>query len=628
MIKENFDMANEKELLNDFQEIDEVEFDFDELEAKLQGQLEEELADLEFLREEREKIGNPEALGEIVQKTIFLQLDNYMAGYVGQEFIDDNHGMTLDLRKSAHIQTPENFEKGKLATHNFQSVETNDGSKYTMNKVIEKKYDEYMNNFRTEKDALTDAQKRILDGQEKDARYNKKTQTFERYDKSRGMWIGDSRYNEEKKVWEQYDRIDREWKKTLKDKSVRKPYDKGRDVGKNGMAKDHEIAAATIIRDPEAALYLTEEERVKFANSDANLHDLSSPANSSKGDHDGEKWIKEVRTGKNGNGETNAEYYGIDKEKYIEQNRDTKEKYKEIKEEPKKNIVESGKKSQKEEFYRISGTALKTAFLSLLTALVKEIIAKLVLWFKSADKNIKTFIEYVKIAIKSFASKLKSILTNTTESVLTTIATTIIGPVIGTIKKTVALLKQGWQSLKEAVQFIRKPENRGKPLSYLLPQVGIIVITGLTGIGAVALGEIIEKALSGTVLGVEIPLLGSPANLIGMLMGAIVCGIIGAIAINLINKFVEKKQKSEIVAEQIDKGNEALHLQHKIQTVNEAKLDHVVVATATSIKERHTEAANVMRNSLENIVANCKEDESIAETQDEIDNLFEELEGE
>ena len=91
---------------------------------------------------------------------------------------------------------------------------------------------------------------------------------------------------------------------------------------------------------------------------------------------------------------------------------------------------------------------------------------------------------------------------------------------------------------------------------------------------------------------------------------------------------IEEAKKSEVVAEQIDHGNEALRLQRQIQAVNEAKLDHVVATTAASIRERHAEAANEMRNSLESIAANCKEDKSIAETQDEIDKLFAELEGE
>ena len=46
-------------------------FDFDELEEKLQSQLEEELADMQFLAEEKEKIGNPDNLGNVIMVVVW-----------------------------------------------------------------------------------------------------------------------------------------------------------------------------------------------------------------------------------------------------------------------------------------------------------------------------------------------------------------------------------------------------------------------------------------------------------------------------------------------------------------------------------------------------------------------------
>ena len=43
---------------------------------------------------------------------------------------------------------------------------------------------------------------------------------------------------------------------------------------------------------------------------------------------------------------------------------------------------------------------------------------------------------------------------------------------------------------------------------------------------------------------IELPLLGSLANIIGMFLASLVSGLIGAIIINLIDKFIAKKQKS------------------------------------------------------------------------------------
>jgi len=113
---------------------------------------------------------------------------------------------------------------------------------------------------------------------------------------------------------------------------------------------------------------------------------------------------------------------------------------------------------------------------------------------------------------------------------------------------------------------------------------------------------------------------------LGIFLGAVVAGIIGAIVINMLQKQIDKAKKSDIVAEQIDKGNEILNLQHQVRTVNEAKLEEEKARAATTIKERHSEAAATMKNSLEQIAENCKENDSIAETQADIDRLFDELE--
>ena len=72
MSKENAVLNEQDILTEDLSE----SFDFDELEAKLQGQLEEELSGLEFLQEEREKIGNPDALGKVILDEVWKQFGN------------------------------------------------------------------------------------------------------------------------------------------------------------------------------------------------------------------------------------------------------------------------------------------------------------------------------------------------------------------------------------------------------------------------------------------------------------------------------------------------------------------------------------------------------------------------
>ena len=106
--------------LEELNELDDNSLNLDELESSLSKDLENELAGLNFLEEDREKIGSPEGLGETIEKVIWEQFMLQIGVNSGKEFIDSNNGKTLDLRDSAHIQTTKNFEKGQIATHNTE----------------------------------------------------------------------------------------------------------------------------------------------------------------------------------------------------------------------------------------------------------------------------------------------------------------------------------------------------------------------------------------------------------------------------------------------------------------------------------------------------------------------------
>lgn len=85
--------------------------------------------------------------------------------------------------------------------------------------------------------------------------------------------------------------------------------------------------------------------------------------------------------------------------------------------------------------------------------------------------------------------------------------------------------------------------------------VGKIVMAGLTAAGALALGEVIEKGLLAIpVFNIQIPLLGSLANILGIFFGAVIAGIIGAIALNLIDHAIAKKEKDKLQMQMLAKG--------------------------------------------------------------------------
>ena len=565
------DMAKENAVLDKKEQLNEdlVEsFDFDELEEKLQSQLEEELADMQFLAEEKEKIGNPDNLGNVIMDVVWEQFLNQVAVTAGEDFIKENRGLHLDLRKEAHIQTTENFAEGKIATHNTEID-------------YQQRYDDWQSNF------VKDENGNVVTHQ---TRSGKEEATLV--------------------------------------KGARKPFDEGRPTGsvENHTDLDHTVSAAEIIRDPAANAHMTKEEQIAFANSDANLNEMDSSLNRSKGDKSMTEWLDNP----NANGQKPDEIFDISAEddaKMRQKDAEAREEYEKQKKEAEQKSIEAGKKSRKEEAFRIGGKALRAVLMQLLAELVREIIAKLVKWFKSAKKELNTLLDSLKEAIHSFLGKMKTHLINAGNTVFSTVATAIIGPIFGTIKKVWMMLKQGWSSLKNAVAYIKDPANKGKPIGRLLMEVGKIVIAGMTGIGAMLLGEVIEKGLMTIpVFAVEIPLLGSLANILGIFLGAVVAGIIGAIAINIIEKQIEKSMKRENVDAQINKGNEILRTQHQLQVVNEAKLDHTKAIAAQNIHERHSAAANMMAESVENIRNNCATDESIDVAFDDIDKLFDELE--
>ena len=574
MAKENAILDKEEQLNEDLSE----SFDFDALEEKLQSQLEEELADMQFLAEEKEKIGSPDNLGNVIMDVVWEQFINQVAVTAGEDFIEENRGLHLDLRKEAHIQTTENFAEGKIATHNTEID-------------YQQRYDDWQSTF------------------QKDPNIEHKTSNY--------------RYNEDQQVWEKHDTRSDSWKKVL-NKDARADFDKGRPTGNNtaNTNMDHTVSAGEIIRDPAANAHMTREEQIAFANSEKNLNLMDSAANQSKGDSTMSEFLDSERDGKKA-----AERFNIDEEELRKKDAEAREEYEKQKKEAEQKSIKAGEKSQKEEAFRIGGKALRAVLMQLLAELVREIIAKLVKWFKSSKKALDTLLDGLKEAIHSFIGKMKQHLINAGNTLFTTVATAIWGPIVGTIKKVWIMLKQGWSSLKNAITYIKDPANRGKPIGRLLMEVGKIVIAGMTGIGAMALGEVIEKGLMTIpIFAFEIPLLGSLANILGIFLGAVVAGIIGAIAISIIEKQIEKSMEHENVDAQIKKGNEILRTQHQLQAVNAVKLSHAKAETAQNIRDRHVAAANMMAESVENIRKNCATDESVDDTFDDIDKLFDELE--
>lgn len=574
-------MSDKENAVVTMNEYEQESFDLDALEQKLEEELGERLSGLEQLKEEHKLIGNPDGIGTVVLNSVWEQFINQVGVVAGEDFIEANRGLKLDLRDEAHIQTTENFVHGKIASHNSYID-------------YQKRYDETRQDFQT--DPAT------------------KTNEY-------------TRYNEDTKVVEKYDPRTKEWKTQFKsNKELRDTWDnrsKGKKDGDDSKRPrnvhvDHIIPIAEQARDMEAAAHVDKEDRITFANSDVNLQDLDAGANCSKSDLPTEKWLEM----KDKNGETPDERFPIDKEKMIENDKEAREEYEEMKEKGKQKSIETGKKSQREEAFRIGGKAVRAAVTALLAELVRNIIAKLIQWIRSGEKNFSSFFVHLKEALYQFLGNMKKHVLTVGDSVLTTIATAIFGPIVGMVKKVWMLLKQGARSIKQAIDYLRNPENKGKSTSILLLEVSKIVTAGVVGIGAIVLGEMIEKSLlTIPVLAIEIPLFGSIASILGMFSGALVSGIVGALVVNMIDKLVAKKRSADSREFQISKRNEIIIVQGKMRDISAEQLARKKEQVTSSISERHAEMSKAMRASLENIYADdTKPDHQ--ETKSEIERLL------
>ena len=494
-----------------------------DLQSSLQVELNDILDELSSIEDDREKLKNNQYLEEAIQDIIWDQVQNQLAVQIGEEFIKDNNGQKLDLRKEAHIQTAENFEKGNFATHN-RDVN------------YQERYDKWQDNFTT----------------------NKKGE------------------------------------RVLK-KDARKFFDMGRDMGSAAIHKDHTVSIKEQLNDIEMATFFSKEQVKEFANSSKNLHDLDASANMSKGDKTMKEFLNSER-----NGLKPEERFNIDRKQLEKDDQEAREELKNRKAENENIAIQSGKKSRRKEALKVTGKALKAAVLQLLTEFLREIVKKFISWLGEKEKNFGTFIAKVKEAISNFMSNLSHHVLGVGQSMVTMLATSIIGPVVGTFMQVWTFIQQGWRSLTDAIDYLKNPENKNKSTSVKMLEIGKIIVAGVTAAGAIVLSSAIGATLLSIFppLGVEIPLLGSLSGLIGTFMGATVAGIAGAFVLKLIDQMIVDKQIDELSNKKIDKYNNKLIVQDQMNAVGMALVQVDKMKSLSQMGERHQQAAEIMRDEL------------------------------
>ena len=542
-------MANENDLLE--LQVNDLDIDYEDLlqlESSLENNLKDVVEHIDQLDIDREKLQNNEYLQESIENIVWEQVQLQLAAQIGEEFIKENNGQTLNLRKDAHIQTAENFEKGKVATHN-RDVN------------YQERYDRWQDNFTT----------------------NKKGERVLKSD-------------------------------------AREFFDKGRDKGSGAVHKDHTVSIKEQLNDIEMSTFFSKEEVKDFANSSKNLHDLDASANMSKGDKTMKEFLDSER-----NGLKPDERFNIDRKQLEKDDREAREELHKRKQENKEKAIQSGKKSRRDEALKVSGKALKAAIFQLLSEFLKEIIKKFIVWLGEKHKNFNSFLEKLKEAVSNFVSNLSNHILNVGKSILTMLVTSIFGTVGEVFLKIWTFIKQGWSSLKDAIDYLNNPENSSKDINIIILELGKIITAGIIATGGLALGETIGKSLITIAppLAVEIPILGSIASIIGTFMGATVAGITGAFVLKMIDQQIVEKQIDSLSSEKIDQKNEMLVIQDHLLDVKNIKLEVEKNTIINTIKERHDIAATMMKEKLSDIFSESTTDDK--SDFDEIDALLQEL---
>ena len=545
-------MENRNAVMNDNLAVqnDLLNFDFDSLEEQLQGQLEEELADLDFLTEEKEKIENPDSLGKVVLDEVWKQFSNQIG---------------LDITNETLIQKY-NREHPESYSEVGQKV-MQDPRYKNANRAMKKQ--QQAGNL---KDTYTGKTLNQNDKANLDHVVSRK-ELFENDRRKQANLSTEDLANKQENLKATNEALN----KSKKEKSTEE-YLSGREAREKGLKEQNEHKNQKI-------------DESNFSNAEKQaLKDKNNKQLQDKLDADDELMKK------------------ADKEARNAINKDI----------AKGTAKEIGLKAGKD--------ALKMMAVSALFSLAKEIMNGFVRFLKSKAKSFQTFLEEMKQAIKSFFSNISNIISTGASTMIGSIISEIFGPIVSIFKKLASLIKQGVSSLMEAIRYLTDKQNKDKPFSIKVAQVGKIITAGLAAGGAILLGEVFEKILLQIPgMQIEIPLIGSLANITGMFLASLISGLVGAIAINFIDKFIAKKQRSDATKAQLEKGNNVLNTQHQIRIVAETKLENDKAIAINNIQERHRSAANTMRETLSNIMNNCEENDSLADTIDELNSLLGDL---
>lgn len=533
---------NNNENENAYEDVD-LDFDFD---AK-DRELEEMFSDLELLKEDKEKIGNPDELGKVV-------LDEVWKQFVNQIGLDMTDETLIQEYNRTHLDESLEYNK-KEGTKILQDKKYQD----TRKEMVKQQKQGILKDDYTGKD--------LKPGDKFDVEHVvKRKEIFENQRRKQAGLEATELANKDENMKAVNDSLNR----SIKEKSNKEYVEKREQREKDLIAQN---------------------ERAKKKIDKSNMSEVEK------------KLAKEEADKRLQN--------KLDADDNLMMEADAMARKAINKDIAKGAVKNTGKKAGKD--------ALKAMAVQALLDLLKEIMNGMVHFLKAKAKSFKRFLEEMKQAIKNFVSKLTTFLRTGATTAIGTIVSEIFGPVVSLFTKLASLIKQGFRFFGDAIAYLTNKENRNKSFSIKVAEVGKIIVGGLTAMGAIFCGELIEKALIAgfpVLETIKIPLLGSLANMMGLFFASMISGVVGAIILNLIDKAIAKQQRVDNVYAQIEKGNDILNKQNELISLKERKLDKTKERAAKSMHERNVQADHILRQTAT----------EIKESLDNIDNKKNDIE--
>ncbi len=281
--------------------------------------------------------------------------------------------------------------------------------------------------------------------------------------------------------------------------------------------------------------------------------------------------------------------YAADSNKMIEAEKKAK---KAIAQKVNKNVAKQVSK-------KAAGDAIQQMASASLIILAKEIVNGFVEFIKEKSKSFKSLLLKIKTALANFFAKIGEIFKTGVSSFIGTVVTEIFEPIFKIFGKLISFIKQGISSFIDAIKYLTDPKHKTDPFYVKMAEVGKIITGALGATGAILLSTVFEGVLDSVGLGIQIPLFGTLSGIIGAFLASLITGILSAIVMNLIDKWMARRQKTEIVKQQIEQNNKILQAQDKLTSVKQINTDKTFEDTVDSIKNRHQDAAKEISATLE-----------------------------